>query len=80
MQRRPSALRVLLLALAGLVSLATIIGVFAARSYNGTHFKVRSKRPLTMDHVFNGTFSYDHKSVHWVPEGADTTVDLLHSR
>ncbi len=75
MQGRPVALRALLVALTGLVSLAAIIGLFAARSYNGTHFKVHSKRPLAMDHVFNGTFSYDHKSVHWVPEGADETSD-----
>ncbi|KAF8323522.1 dipeptidyl aminopeptidase [Cantharellus anzutake] len=67
----PTALRTLLLALSGLVLLATVIGIFAAQSYNGTYFKTRGKRPLSMDHVFNGTFSYDRKYLDWVPEAGD---------
>ncbi|KAG8908597.1 hypothetical protein FRB99_004885 [Tulasnella sp. 403] len=29
------------------------------------------RKPLTMDHVFNGTFSVDRHSVNWVPEAGD---------
>lgn len=50
--------------------MAIIIGFFAAQTYNGTSFaRVRGSRPLTMDHVFNGTFFAARQEIRWVPEG-----------
>ena len=69
-KKRPASLKILIVALALLVSLAVIIGVFAARSYTGTAFRIQQGvQHLTMDHMFNGTFSAQKKDIHWVPEG-----------
>lgn len=46
-----------------------LIGIVAARSYNGAKFKIKGRRHIEMDHVFNGTFWPEIKSVHWVAEG-----------
>ena len=54
---------------------AILIGIFAAFTYTGTTFApLRGTRPLTMDHVFNGTFHARHASLRWVPEGTYTFV------
>lgn len=59
-----------MISLVSLVSIAIIIGIFAARSYTGTAFRIQQGvQHLTMDHVFNGTFSAQSRSVLWVPEG-----------
>ncbi|KAI0820257.1 dipeptidyl aminopeptidase [Trametes gibbosa] len=71
-KKRPASVRYLIIALASLLSLAIIIGIFAARSYTGTAFRIQQGvQHLTLDHVFNGTFSAQSKSVHWVPEAGD---------
>ena len=55
--------------------MAIIIGFIAARTYNGTSFAImRGSRPLTMDHVFNGTFYARQTDVRWVPEGENGTA------
>ncbi|KAG8884962.1 hypothetical protein FRB97_002790 [Tulasnella sp. 331] len=64
-----SPLRYLIYSLLGLVGMASIIGVLAAWSYNGTTFRALSLKPLTMDTVFDGTFGVDRRSLNWVPEG-----------
>ena len=75
-QQRPASLKVLIVALTLLVSLAVIIGIFAARSYTGTAFRIQQGvQHLTMDHMFNGTFSAHKKDIHWVPEGAYMRLD-----
>ena len=51
--------------------MAMMVGFIAARTYSGTSFAIiRGSKPLTMDHVFNGTFYAQHMDVRWVPEGA----------
>lgn len=68
--QRPSSLRCLVIALVTLVILSGIIGILAAHTYSGKSYHVSTGiRRITMDHVFNGTFSADRASLHWVPEG-----------
>ncbi|KAI0339697.1 dipeptidyl aminopeptidase [Trametopsis cervina] len=69
--RRPSSLRCLVFSLVALVTMATVIGIFAAISYRGNSFQVHGTQRLTMDHIFNGTFSPDSNDVRWVPEAGD---------
>lgn len=69
-KKRPASVKFLVISLVSLVSIAIIIGIFAARSYTGTAFRIQQGvQHLTMDHMFNGTFSAQSKSVLWVPEG-----------
>ncbi|KAJ7460697.1 dipeptidyl aminopeptidase [Mycena latifolia] len=68
---RPTSLRLLLISLAGLVGLSAIIGIVAAHSYVGTTYHMPGVRKITMDHVFNGTFSVDRRALAWVPEAGD---------
>ena len=68
-QKRPASLKYLIISLASLITIAVVIGIFAARSYTGTPFRIQGVQHLTMDHVFNGTFSAHRSDVHWVPEG-----------
>ncbi|KAI0640694.1 dipeptidyl aminopeptidase [Trametes meyenii] len=71
-KKRPASVRFLVIALASLVTIAVVIGIFAARSYTGTAFHIQQGvQHITMDHVFNGTFSAQSKSVLWVPEAGD---------
>ena len=64
-----SSVRWLLISLVGLVSFAAVIGVFAGLSYKETKHIVRGNEQITMDHIFNGTFSAERASLNWVPEG-----------
>ncbi|KAH9913079.1 dipeptidyl aminopeptidase [Epithele typhae] len=70
-KKRPASLKALIIGLFSLISIAVVIGVFAARSYTGTPFRIQGVRHLTMDHMFNGTFSPHVKSINWVPEAGD---------
>ncbi|KAI0351315.1 dipeptidyl aminopeptidase [Trametes cingulata] len=70
-KRRPASVRFLVISLVSLVSLAIVIGIFAARSYTGTAFRIQGVQHITMDHIFNGTFSAQSRSVLWVPEAGD---------
>jgi len=69
--KRPTSLRFLIISLVSLVSLAAVIGIFAARAYTGTPFRIHGTRHITLDHIFNGTFSANSQSVLWVPEAGD---------
>ncbi|KAJ3558705.1 hypothetical protein NM688_g763 [Phlebia brevispora] len=69
--RRPSSLRCLVICLAALVAIATVIGIFAALSYRGTSFQIHGTQHITMEHIFNGTFSARSGSVRWIPEAGD---------
>jgi dipeptidyl aminopeptidase len=64
-------LRCLVLSLGSLVLLAVLLGVLAARTYNQTSYRYRApgNKHITMDHVFNGTFAADRRSLAWVSEG-----------
>jgi dipeptidyl aminopeptidase len=68
-RQRPKALRYFLWCLGGIIITAALIGIVAARSYNGERFKIKGRKHIEMDHVFNGTFWAQSTSVHWVPEG-----------
>ncbi|KAI0765616.1 dipeptidyl aminopeptidase [Trametes elegans] len=70
-KKRPASIRYLVIALVTLVSVAVIIGIFAAKSYTGTAFRVHGVRHITLDHIFNGTFSVHSRSILWVPEAGD---------
>ncbi|CCM01272.1 uncharacterized protein FIBRA_03321 [Fibroporia radiculosa] len=69
--KRPASVRVLVTSLVALVTLAAIIGIFAAHSYTGTPFRIHGTKHITMDHVFNGTFSAKKGGILWVPEAGD---------
>lgn len=62
------SLRLLLLGIAALICLAVVIGIFAAMTYSAPDTNP-SMRRITMDHIFNGTFSPERMSLNWVPEG-----------
>ena len=69
LKTRPASVRYLVIALVSLVSIAVLIGIFAARSYTGTAFRIQGVQHLTLDHIFNGTFAAQSRSILWVPEG-----------
>ena len=73
LQEQPS-LRGLLLALAALLTLSGVIGLFAALSYKDTKRIVPRNERITLDHVFNGTFSASRSQLSWVPEGVSVCV------
>ena len=52
-----------------LVAIAALIGIFAALSYKGTPFQVHGSQKITMEHIFNGTFSAQTGDVRWIAEG-----------
>lgn len=56
--------------LIGIVAFAAIIGALAATAYSAPSYSAKSgNRPITMDHIFNGTFRVESKSLEWVKEG-----------
>ncbi|KAL4062523.1 dipeptidyl aminopeptidase [Scleroderma citrinum] len=76
--QRPAALRALILSLASLVILSGCIGLFAATTlYNGKPYRSPGGRRITLDHIFNGTFSATTTSVDWVPEAGDGVYSMM---
>jgi dipeptidyl aminopeptidase len=71
LQEHPSLWR-LLLALAALLTLSGVIGLFAALSYKDTKRIVPGNERITLDHVFNGTFAVSKTALSWVPEGVSS--------
>ncbi|KAJ7272564.1 dipeptidyl aminopeptidase [Mycena haematopus] len=74
--RRPTSLRLLIISLVSLVALSGIIGIIAAHSYVGTTYHAPGVKKFSMDHVFNGTFSADRRSLSWVPEAGDGVFSI----
>ncbi|KAL1706994.1 dipeptidyl peptidase IV N-terminal region-domain-containing protein [Schizophyllum commune] len=72
-QSRKGPTRYLVIALASLVGLSAIIGIFASLSYSakGSVYRAPGVKKITMDHVFNGTFSAETRDLHWVKEAGD---------
>ncbi|EJU03880.1 dipeptidyl aminopeptidase [Dacryopinax primogenitus] len=68
--RPRSPLRWLVICLCALLLTSVLIGAFAAYSYRVGPVLL-GRRPITMDHVFNGTFSSWSHAVRWVPEAGD---------
>ncbi|KAG2012084.1 dipeptidyl-peptidase and tripeptidyl-peptidase, variant 5 [Coprinopsis cinerea AmutBmut pab1-1] len=69
-QGTSASLRWLIIGLVGLVGLAVGIGFIAAVTYTDAPL-VQGLRKLTMDHIFNGTFSARTTQLNWVPEAGD---------
>jgi dipeptidyl aminopeptidase len=60
----------MLYVLLSLISFAALIGIIAAYTYRGSStYHSPGVKKITMDHVFNGTFSPITKGLRWVPEG-----------
>jgi dipeptidyl aminopeptidase len=68
-QQEFPSVRGLLVALAALLTLSGVIGLFAALSYKETKRAVPGNERITMDHIFNGTFRVARTGLSWVPEG-----------
>ena len=68
LQEFPSV-RGLLIALAALLTLSGVIGLFAALSYKERKRAVPGNERVTLDHIFNGTFHVSRTGLSWVPEG-----------
>ncbi|KAL1407636.1 Dipeptidyl peptidase 4 [Vanrija albida] len=57
---------------------AAAIGILAASGYSTPSYMVKNgNRHITMDHVFNGTFSPHFKHLAWVKEAADGTYSEI---
>ncbi|TFK34032.1 dipeptidyl peptidase IV N-terminal region-domain-containing protein [Crucibulum laeve] len=70
--KRPASLKALLIILSGLVFLAALIGIIAAHTYAGSAgYHAPGVRKVTMDHIFNGTFSGQRVGINWVKEAGD---------
>ncbi|KAF7370927.1 hypothetical protein MSAN_00726600 [Mycena sanguinolenta] len=74
--RRPTSLRLLVISLASLVALSGIIGIIAAHTYVGPTYHTPGVKKFSMDHVFNGTFAADRRSLAWVPEAGDGVFSI----
>ena len=68
LQEFPSV-RGLLIALAALVTLSGVVGLFAAFSYKDTRRIIPGNEHITIGHIFNRTFVADRTALEWVPEG-----------
>lgn len=68
-RRRP---RALVLALVGILLLAASLGSLGASTFSAPGFtKQGGQRHMTLDHVFNGTFSARSQRIDWVKEAGD---------
>ncbi|KAH9055740.1 dipeptidyl aminopeptidase [Lactarius vividus] len=70
-QKEFPSVRGLLLTLAALVTLSGVVGLFAAFTYKDTRRIIPGNEHITMDHIFNRTFTADRTSLSWVPEAGD---------
>lgn len=68
-------------AAADMMSCSGGIGLFAAKSYtHAGYYHQPGTKHITMDHLFNGTFSAQTRSLHWVPEGNVNSADQYSQR
>ncbi|KAI0249668.1 dipeptidyl aminopeptidase [Lactifluus subvellereus] len=70
-QKEFPTVRGLLLALAALMTLSGVIGLFAAFSYKEINRALPGSEHITMDHIFNNTFAVDRTTLSWVSEAGD---------
>ncbi|KAJ7598829.1 dipeptidyl aminopeptidase [Mycena floridula] len=75
-KRGQSSLRFLVLTLAGLLTLSALIGIIAAHTYAGVTYRAPGSLRITMDHIFNGTFAVQRRSLEWVPEAGDGVFSI----
>ncbi|KAK2467357.1 hypothetical protein APHAL10511_000592 [Amanita phalloides] len=76
-KRRPSSLQALVISLLALVSVALVIGLIAASTYSGVAVRPYGSQSLTMDHIFNGTFTPELYRVQWVRQAGDGVLSLM---
>ncbi|KAF8585399.1 dipeptidyl aminopeptidase [Ramaria rubella] len=74
--KRSSPARYLIISLASLLGLAVVIGVFTAVTYSGKTARTRGLKHITMDHIFNNSFSVKRQTLNWVPEAGDGVFSL----
>lgn len=67
--QRRSTIRILGYTLVSLVVLAGVIGTVAGFMYSEMPYSSVGRRRLTMDHMFNWTFSANQPDLNWVAEG-----------
>lgn len=72
---RKSSSRRILAALVLIVGGAAAIGVLAAIGYQTPTVK-RGSQHITLDHIYNGTFTPKSQRLSWVSEGG--SIDLMH--
>jgi hypothetical protein len=72
--KRQVPVRFVALCLMSLLGLVVVVGIFAGFS-SGNSYRTRGSKHITMDHLFNGTFGVERKSLNWVPEGASVRID-----
>ncbi|KAJ7158261.1 dipeptidyl aminopeptidase [Mycena crocata] len=63
--------RLFIISLVSLLALSVIMGIIAAHRYGGTMNRALEARQITMDSIFNGTFSPDRRSLAWATEAGD---------
>ncbi|KAL0569963.1 Dipeptidyl peptidase 4 [Marasmius crinis-equi] len=75
-KKKRSSLRFLITTILILLGFSALIGLIAARTYVGTGYRLPGTKKVTMDHIFNGTFSPQRNSVEWVPEAGDGVFSI----
>ncbi|KAF8815432.1 hypothetical protein BYT27DRAFT_7194435 [Phlegmacium glaucopus] len=75
-ENKYASVRVLAMVLMSLVALAAFIGIIAGLSYDGKSYRTPGVRKITMDNIFNGTFTPSAAQVNWVAEAGDGVFSL----
>ncbi|KAI9510550.1 dipeptidyl aminopeptidase [Russula earlei] len=70
------SVRSILLALAALLTLSGVIGLFAALTYKETKRALPGNERIILDHIFNDTFAVARTELSWVPEAGDGVFSL----
>ncbi|RDB18477.1 putative dipeptidyl-aminopeptidase B [Hypsizygus marmoreus] len=73
----PGSLRFLAILLAVFLAFSVLIGIIAGFTYSEVPRHRPGSKKITMDHLFNGTFAIERKSVDWVPEAGDGVFSVL---
>jgi dipeptidyl aminopeptidase len=57
-----------------MVAFAAVVGITAGLTYKGSLYRTHGMRHITMDHIFNGTFTPNDQDIGWVPEGVSVQI------
>lgn len=63
--------------LIAVILLSGAVGLIAARTYRGVLQHRAGSRKITIDHIFNGTFASERRSINWVPEGVFNLLRII---
>ncbi|KAF8075245.1 dipeptidyl aminopeptidase [Lyophyllum atratum] len=75
--KKRSSLRFFAILLAAVLLLSAVVGIIAAQTYKGTPQHRPGTRKFTIDHVFNGTFNAQRKTINWVQEAGDGVYSVF---